>query len=254
MNKKKKKVKSDNIDIKRLILVSVMSFCIIIAMITYWIFAYQNKYYSKDDNKKIVSHRISDYVEVEGNVVHLKNISSEINDRFLEKQNEILNNNEIIDVDISKNLNNKILSIKISYVVYGDLANYEEIITLNVDLEKDEEIDNEKMLDIASSSYREIAIDIFNEYIRLPDDTEKEVVDAITGETLSAEEFNDSSEKYIVRIREKIPEIISIYMNDDIEYYVVRLSEIHKLCYRTNMDVAMAYIEREIGEINKEEL
>ena len=247
-------MKSNTIDIRRTILISIMLFCIIMAMITYWIYAYYHKHYNYSIDNKIISHRISDYLEVDGNLVYLKNITDDINNSFLKRQRGILDNNEIVDTNIDKNLDNKILSIKISYIIYGDLANHEKILTLNVDLESSSELGSQEMLDMASSNYKNIATDLFNEYIRLSGNTDKMMIDAITGEEMSSEEFNANGERYIVRIREKLPEIMSFYITDGTLFYTVKLQDLYKLCYQTNMDNATAYIKKEIGKIDKEEL
>ena len=64
---------------------------------------------------------------------------------------------------------------------------------------------------------------------------------------MTAKELNEKSEKYIIRIREKLPEITNLYINDDKLYYSVELSEINKICYYTNNK--LVNIKREIGKI-----
>ena len=48
---------------------------------------------------------------------------------------------------------------------------------------------------------------------------------------LTAKEFNENSEKYIIRIREKLPEVINLYIEDNKLKYNVDLEEIYKVCY-----------------------
>ena len=129
------------------------------------------------------------------------------------------------------------------------INNYEEVLTLNIDLKKDKLLDNEDLLDRAGTSYKNIATDIFNENIKLPSDSNKIVIDSITEKELTVKEFNDNSEKYIIRIREKLPDIIKLYIEDNKVYYKVRLSEIDKVCYYTNKDNRLVNIKKEIGKI-----
>ena len=83
----KKKRKKDNLlykkNIKKSILILVMLMCIIFAMITYYLYAYNHKYrnYYSDDNR-LVSYKVSDYVDVKGNMVYLKNIDNNIINYF----------------------------------------------------------------------------------------------------------------------------------------------------------------------------
>ena len=97
-------------------------------------------------------------------------------------------------------------------------------------------------------TYKDIADSLFNEYIKL-DDTSSVVVDAITNEKLTGTEFNDNSYKYITRIRENLPDIMNLYIKDNKLYYVVKLKDINKLCYQTNMDVSSEYIDKEIDKL-----
>ena len=103
------------------------------------------------------------------------------------------------------------------------------------------------MIDMVKGSYKDIATDIFNEYIKI--NNNREVVDAITEEKLSSSEFNNNSEKYIIRIREKLPEVMNIYIENNEVYYLVRKYEINKVCYYTNTDINMRYINKKIGKL-----
>lgn len=244
-----KKKKGKNSDYKRIILVGIMIICIIISMCTYWMFAYKNKYGYLHINKRVVSSKLSDYIYTSGDVLYLKGIDSKINDDFLKRQRDIISNNMVIDTKIMNGIYDDILSIKISYVIYGELANYEEVITINIDLENDTVISNDALIDRVGSSYIDIANDIFDSYIKLPDDYDKMVVDAIDNREISASEFNSDSYRYIVRIREMLPSNINLYIDDNKVYYMVRKSEVNKVCYYTNMDINMSYINREIGKL-----
>lgn len=244
-----KKKKGKNSDYKRVILVSTMFICIIISMCTYWVFAYKNKYGYLHINKKIVSYKLSDYTYTSGDILYLKGIDSEINDDFLKRQRDITSNNRVIDTRIMSGIYSNILSIKISYVLYGDLANYEEVITVNIDLVNDTVISNDDLIDRVGSSYSDIANDIFDSYIILSDDYDKMVVDAIDNSEISASEFNRNKYKYVVRIREMLPSNISLYIDDGRLYYMVRMNDVNKLCYYTNMDSNMSYINKEIGKL-----
>ena len=97
-------------------------------------------------------------------------------------------------------------------------------------------------------TYKDIADSLFNEYIKL-DDTSVKVVDAITNEEVTGTEFNDNSYKYIIRIRENLPDIMNLYIRDGKLYYVVKLKDINKLCYQTNIDVSSRYIDEEIDKL-----
>ena len=75
LRKKRKKDITKKNNINKTLIIIVMLICITIAMITYWIYAYHHKYGSYNFNEiKLVSNKISDYIEVKGNIVYLKNI------------------------------------------------------------------------------------------------------------------------------------------------------------------------------------
>lgn len=244
-----KKKKGKNSSSKRIILVGTMMICIIISMSTYWIFAYKNKYGYLHINNKIISYKVSDYAYVDGNIIYLKNIDNKIANDFKDKQLDIIKNNDIIDIRMDSGIYNNILSIAISYVIAEDLANYEEVLTINVNLKTDTIVTNEELLNMANTSYKEIATSIYNEYIALPTDFKYKVTDSITDEEMTVAEFNNNSEKYIIRIREKLPDIIKLYIKDNKIYYVVRMNEINKVCYYTHTDINMNNITKEIAEL-----
>lgn len=249
IRKKRKKDIIYNHNIRKSLLILIMLISIIIAMITYWIYAYYHKYGSfYFDDIKLVSYKISDYLDIKGDIVYLKNINEKIANDFTKKQEEIINNNNIINVDITKGLYDDILSVMINYTIYNNESNYEEVITLNIDLKNDKLLENDDILNMAGKSYKGIATDIFNEYIKLSDDSNAKIIDTITEKELTSQEFNSNSEKYIIRIREKLPDVIKVYIQDNKVYYIVRLSEINKLCYYTNKDI-LVNIKKEIGEI-----
>lgn len=244
-----KKKKGKNSSNKRMILVGTMMICIIISMSTYWIFAYKNKYGHLHINDKIISYKASDYTYVDGNIIYLKNIDNKIANDFKDKQLDIINNNDIIDIKIDSGIYNNILSIVINYILAADLANYEEVLTINVNLKTDTIVTNEELLNMANTSYKEIATSIYNEYIAIPTDFKYKVTDSITDEEMTVAEFNNNSEKYIIRIREKLPDIIKLYIKDNKIYYVVRMNEINKVCYYTHTDINMNNITKEIAEL-----
>lgn len=246
MKKKNKKKNTYKYDNKRFILVFTMMFCLVISMSTYWMYAYKHKYGKNYFNNKIISYKVSDYVDTDGNYVYLKNIDKEIINTFINKQKEVLKNN-VIDMSVTKGIYKDILSIKISYVLYGELSNYEDVITINIDLKNNKVLSNDDMIDMVKGSYKDIATDIFNEYIKI--NNNREVVDAITEEKLSSSAFNNNSEKYIIRIREKLPEVMNIYIENNEVYYLVRKYEINKVCYYTNTDINMGYINKKIGKL-----
>ena len=128
-----------------------------------------------------------------------------------------------------------------------DVSNYEDVITINIDLKNNKVLSNDDMIDMVKGSYKDIATDIFNEYIKI--NNNREVVDAITEEKLSSSVFNNNSEKYIIRIREKLPEVMNIYVENNEVYYLVRKYEINKVCYYTNTDINMGYINKKIGKL-----
>ena len=51
------------------------------------------------------------------------------------------------------------------------------------------------------------------------------------------------------RIRENLPDIMSLYIKDNKLYYAVKLKDINKLCYQTNIDVSGKYIDKEIDKL-----
>ena len=102
-----------------------------------------------------------------------------------------------------------------------------------------------KILNKLKGNYKDIATDIFNEYIKLNKNTT--VVDAINDKTLTTEEFNRNSEKYIIRIREELPSVMNIYIDNGLVYYLVEKKEITKVCYYT--DTNIGHIIKEIGKI-----
>ena len=242
MKKKNKKDYSN----KRFILVFIMMLCLIISMSTYWVYAYHHKYGKNYYEDKFISYKVSDYVTIEGNYVYLKNISDDISNNFIRSQKEIIKNN-IIDMTVTKGIYKEILSIKISYILNADLSNYEEVLTLNIDLKNKKVLNNDDILNKINVSYKEIATDIFNEYIKVSNN--QKVIDIITDEEMTGNEFNNNSEKYIIRIREKLPEVMKVYIDKEHVYYLVRKNEITKVCYYTNTDINIGYINKEIGKI-----
>lgn len=242
MKKKNKKDYSN----KRFILVFIMMLCLIISMSTYWVYAYHHKYGKNYYEDKFISYKVSDYVTIEGNYVYLKNISDDISNNFIRSQKEI-NKNNIIDMTVTKGIYKEILSIKISYILNADLSNYEEVLTLNIDLRNKKILNNDEILNKINISYKEIATDIFNEYIKV--NNNQKVIDIITDEEMTGNEFNNNSEKYIIRIREKLPEVMRVYIDKEHVYYLVRKNEITKVCYYTNTDINIGYINKEIGKI-----
>lgn len=242
MKKKNKKDYSN----KRFILVFIMMLCLIISMSTYWVYAYHHKYGKNYYEDKFISYKVSDYVTIEGNYVYLKNISDDISNNFIRSQKEIIKNN-IIDMTVTKGIYKEILSIKISYILNADSSNYEEVLTLNIDLRNKKVLNNDDILNKINVSYKEIATDIFNEYIKVSNN--QKVIDIITDEEMTGNEFNNNSEKYIIRIREKLPEVMKVYIDKEHVYYLVRKNEITKVCYYTNTDINIGYINKEIGKI-----
>lgn len=243
---KKKKVVKKGYDYRRTFLVFAIVFSIIIGISTYWIYAYKHKHPYLEDN--IINYKIDDYVKINGNIVSLENIDNKVANDFISKQNKLINSNKIIDTNITKTIYKNILSIKIDYIMYGELSNYEEILTLNYNLKDNKLVNNDSLLNMTKVTYKDIADSLFNEYIKL-NDTSGMVVDAITNEKITGTEFNDNSYKYITRIRENLPDIMSLYIKDNKLYYAVKLKDINKLCYLTNIDVSSKYIDEEIDKL-----
>lgn len=245
LKKKRKKDLENKYNIQKAILILVMLICIIVAMITYWMYAYHHKYGNLDNNINLISHKVSDYIETKGNMVYLKNINETIINNFTLSQQNVLLDNHVSNTEITKVLHKEILSIKISYNVSN---NMEEVLTLNVDLRNDKLFSNDELLNKVGTSYKNIAANIFNKYIKLPNDYNNSVTDAITDKKLTTKEFNENSEKYIIRIREKLPEIIKLYIEDNKLKYNIDLEEIYKVCYYTNTN-KLENIEQELGQI-----
>lgn len=237
---KKKKVENNNYNIKRILIIFMMMFCIILSMVTYWIYAYYHKYGKNYFSDKVISYSINDYVDVQGNYVYIKNIDENINNDFIEKQKNILKNN-IIGVDIDKELYDDILSIKINYYLVGNVS---KVLTLNIDIRNKIIIDDEDIIKMVNYSYKDIANDIFDEYIKVSDDIS--VIDSITNEEISGEEFN-SNDKYIVRIREYIPDKLNVYISDGKVYYIFNLSDVGNISYKK--DWKNILINKEIGKL-----
>jgi len=245
LRKKRKKDLNSKYNMQKSILILTMLICIIIAMITYWIFAYHTKYGDLDNNINLLSYKISDYLEIKGNIVYLKNIDESIINDFTELQQNTLFDNEVLNTDIKKELHKEMLSVMINYTLSN---NEEKVLTINIDLRNDELFSNDELLDIIGVNYKKIAKDIFDEYIKLPSDYSGVVRDAITDTELTAKQFNENSEKYIIRIREKLPEIINLYIEDNKLNYNVDLVEIYEVCYYTNTN-KLVNIDKELGQI-----
>jgi len=245
LRKKRKKDLNSKYNMQKSILILTMLICIIIAMITYWIFAYHTKYGDLDNNINLLSYKISDYLEIKGNIVYLKNIDESIINDFTELQQNTLFDNEVLNTDIKKELHKEMLSVMINYTLSN---NEEKVLTINIDLRNDELFSNDELLDIIGVNYKKIAKDIFDEYIKLPSDYSGVVRDAITDTELTAKQFNENNEKYIIRIREKLPEIINLYIEDNKLNYNVDLVEIYEVCYYTNTN-KLVNIDKELGQI-----
>ena len=237
----KKKNKKKDYSIKRFILVFIMMLCILISSCTYWMYAYHHKYGKNYYEDKIISSKIDDYIKVEGNLVYINNINEELKNSFIEKQIDIQKNN-IIDMTITKGIYKEILSLKINYILQN---NIEEVLTINIDLRNKKEISNEDILNKIEKNYKELAEDIYNNYIKVEDS--KKIIDIITDKELTGKELNEDKEKYIIRIREKLPEVIKLYIKDNKVYYMVNIDEISKICYYTDKNIG--YINKEIGKI-----
>ena len=237
----KKKNKKKDYSIKRFILVFIMMLCILISSCTYWMYAYHHKYGKNYYEDKIISSKIDDYIKVEGNLVYINNINEELKNSFIEKQIDIQKNN-IIDMTITKGIYKEILSLKINYILQN---NIEEVLTINMDLRNKKEISNEDILNKIEKNYKELAEDIYNNYIKVEDS--KKIIDIITDKELTGKELNENKEKYIIRIREKLPEVIKLYIKDNKVYYMVNIDEISKICYYTDKNIG--YINKEIGKI-----
>lgn len=237
----KKKNKKKDYSIKRFILVFIMMICILVSSCTYWMYAYHHKYGKNYYEDKIISSKIDDYIKVEGNLVYINNINEELKNSFIEKQIDIQKNN-IIDMTITKGIYKEILSLKINYILQN---NIEEVLTINIDLRNKKEISNEDILNKIEKNYKELAEDIYNNYIKVEDS--KKIIDIITDKELTGKELNEDKEKYIIRIREKLPEVIKLYIKDNKVYYMVNIDEISKICYYTDKNIG--YINKEIGKI-----
>ncbi len=237
----KKKNKKKDYSIKRFILVFIMMICILVSSCTYWMYAYHHKYGKNYYEDKIISSKIDDYIKVEGNLVYINNINEELKNSFIKKQIDIQKNN-IIDMTITKGIYKEILSLKINYILQN---NIEEVLTINIDLRNKKEISNEDILNKIEKNYKELAEDIYNNYIKVEDS--KKIIDIITDKELTGKELNENKEKYIIRIREKLPEVIKLYIKDNKVYYMVNIDEISKICYYT--DKSIGYINKEIGKI-----
>ena len=237
---KKKNTKKDY-SIKRFILVFIMMLCILISSCTYWMYAYHHKYGKNYYEDKIISSKIDDYIKVEGNLVYINNINEELKNSFIKKQIDIQKNN-VIDMTITKGIYKEILSLKINYILQN---NIEEVLTINIDLRNKKEISNEDILNKIEKNYKELAEDIYNNYIKVEDS--KKIIDIITDKELTGKELNEDKEKYIIRIREKLPEVIKLYIKDNKVYYMVNIDEISKICYYTDKNIG--YINKEIGKI-----
>lgn len=237
----KKKNKKKDYSIKRFILVFIMMICILVSSCTYWMYAYHHKYGKNYYEDKIISSKIDDYIKVEGNLVYINNINEELKNSFIKKQIDIQKNN-IIDMTITKGIYKEILLLKINYILQN---NIEEVLTINIDLRNKKEISNEDILNKIEKNYKELAEDIYNNYIKVEDN--KKIIDIITDKELTGKELNENKEKYIIRIREKLPEVIKLYIKDNKVYYMVNIDEISKICYYTDKNIG--YINKEIGKI-----
>lgn len=238
MKKKNKKEKYIN---KRFILVFIMMICIVISMSTYWMYAYHHKYGKNYNIDKYITHKIDYYIKTEGNYVYINNISDEIRNTFINKQKEI-NKDNIVDMTITKGIYKEILSLKINYILKENIS---RVLTINIDLRNKKILTNDELINKTSTNYKSIAEDIFEEYIKV--DTNKKVIDAINDKELTGVEFNNNKEKYIIRIREELPSVMNIYIDNNKIYYQVNIKDITKVCYYEDKNIE--YIIKEIGKI-----
>ena len=104
VKKERKKDQTSNCNMRKSVLILTMLICIIIAMITYWIYAYYHKYGTLYLENKLISYKVDDYIETKGNIVNLKNIDENIINDFLKKQETIINNKGVISTDITKSI------------------------------------------------------------------------------------------------------------------------------------------------------
>lgn len=228
----KKKKRDNKINYVKYSMIFMVMFCIIIAMTTYWIYAYNHKYGEYKDT--FIKYKIDNYTYVDGDIIYLKNISKEINNEFVDKQKEVLKGNNVYTT-IDKNIEKDILSIKISYVY----SNIRKAITFNYDLKEKKVLDNEMLLKYYNVTYSDIASDIFDNYIKLSGNGN--VTDAISDKEISYSDFNANRDKYIVRIREVIYDKVNLYINNGL-YYNINLDDIFKVCY---------YTDKKSGNIDK---
>lgn len=240
--KKKKAVNNYKNDNMRMIIILTVMISLVISMSTYWIYAYEYKYGKSEGDNRFISYKISDYIEVEGNYVYVKNIDNNINDEFVNQQRSILSKNNVIDTDIIKGLYNDILSIRVLYTLENGSN---ESVTLNVNLRDNKIISNDELLEMVNVTYKDIATDIFNDYIKL--NSNKDVIDNVTGDKMTSKEFNDNGYKYIIRIREMIPDTMKLYVYNDRVYYDISLTSIGNVCYQYDFEDIL--INNEIGKI-----
>ena len=135
----------------------------------------------------------------------------------------------------------------INYTTTNNKENHEKVLTLNIDLKNNKLLTNDDILNLINKSYKSIATDIFNEYIKLSDDRKDNVIDSISDKELTVKEFNTNREKYIIRIREKLPDIINLFIEDDKVYYILDINKIYEVCYYTDKD--KLNIKKELGKI-----
>lgn len=249
------KVRSSQFIIAILVFIIVL-LMVIIGLFVSGIFLFEIK---ENDNvvteqqDEDVSYNVNDYIQLEEveidsdrvkiEKVVFQNIDNLIIEDFLEKQNEFINNakncyefwkeNDFVSLssdvsliaysDIWYQINNKILSVYYKLTTEYAIGAEEELVVINIDLENKKIVTNEQLLEMAGTSFQDIALDYYNsslEIIRKCDNPDSNcALSDKNGNKIVLNEYVQNKDSYVNLIVSGLDDVIHCYIQDGIVKY-----------------------------------